>query len=127
MALLYYHLTIISSFVLWGCQILYNINKLIKQYEYQERKELVNMDIILKSILRPPNTISDRRYYNRYNYDYYYGFPFTIIVNSIIWYGIFTLLTNIIGKTKGLTTRNILFSMHYQRLMQGKGKVPNNI
>jgi hypothetical protein len=53
MALLYYHLTIISSFVLWGCQILYNINKLIKQYEYQERKELVNMDIILKSILRP--------------------------------------------------------------------------
>jgi hypothetical protein len=38
-----------------------------------------------------------------------------------------TLLTNIIGKTKGLTTRNILFSMHYQRLMQGKGKVPNNI
>ncbi|MFL6361567.1 MAG: hypothetical protein ACJ72V_19815 [Nitrososphaeraceae archaeon] len=32
--------------------IFYNANKLIKQYEYQERKELVNMDIILKSILR---------------------------------------------------------------------------
>jgi hypothetical protein len=30
----------------------YNINKPIKQYGYQERNELVDMDIILKSILR---------------------------------------------------------------------------
>jgi hypothetical protein len=36
-----------------------------------------------------------------------------------------TLLTNIIGKTKELTTKNILFNMHYQRLIRGKGKLVN--
>ena len=33
-----------------------------------------------------------------------------------------TLLTNIIGKAKDLTTKNILFNMHYQKLIQGEGK-----
>jgi hypothetical protein len=33
-----------------------------------------------------------------------------------------TLLTNIIGKTKELMTKSILFNMHYQKLSQGKGK-----
>jgi hypothetical protein len=36
-----------------------------------------------------------------------------------------TLLQNIIGKTEDLTTKNILFNMHYQRLIRGKGKVLN--
>ena len=36
-----------------------------------------------------------------------------------------TLLANTIGKTKDLTTKNILFNMRYQRLNPGKGKVLN--
>jgi hypothetical protein len=32
-----------------------------------------------------------------------------------------TLLTNTIGKTK-VTIKNISFNMHYQKLIQGKGK-----
>jgi hypothetical protein len=33
-----------------------------------------------------------------------------------------TLLTNTIGKTRDLTTKNILFNMHYQKLIQEKEK-----
>jgi hypothetical protein len=37
------------------------------------------------------------------------------------------LLTNSIGKTKDLTTRNTLFNIHYQKLIRGKGKAIENI
>ena len=33
------------------------------------------------------------------------------------------LLTKSIGKTKDLTTKNILFNMHYQKLIREKGRV----
>jgi hypothetical protein len=36
-----------------------------------------------------------------------------------------TLLVNIIGRTKDLTTKSILFNMHYQRLILGKGTLVN--
>ena len=36
-----------------------------------------------------------------------------------------TLLTNTIGKTRDLTTKNILFNMHYQKLIRGRGKLVN--
>jgi hypothetical protein len=37
--------------------------------------------------------------------------------------GYLTSLTNIIGKIKELTTKSILFNMHYQKLMRGKEKL----
>jgi hypothetical protein len=36
-----------------------------------------------------------------------------------------TSLTNIIGKTKALTIKNILFNMHYRKLIREKGKLSN--
>jgi len=36
-----------------------------------------------------------------------------------------TLLTNIIGKTRDLMIKNILFNMHYQKLIRGRGKLVN--
>jgi hypothetical protein len=37
-----------------------------------------------------------------------------------------TLLTSTIGKTKDLTTKNILFNMHSQKLIPRKGKLINS-
>jgi hypothetical protein len=34
-------------------------------------------------------------------------------------------LANIIGKTKVLPIKNILFNMHYRKLIRGKGKLSN--
>jgi ABC-type uncharacterized transport system permease subunit len=42
---------------------------------------------------------------------YYYGFLFTIIVNSIMWYVISYLVANIITNPKEPMTKNILFNM----------------
>jgi hypothetical protein len=83
------------------------------------------MDIILKSILRRQIPFLIGGTITGTIMTYYYGFLFTIVVNSAIWYGISYLLTSIIGKTKDLTTKNILFNMHSQRLIPRKGKLIN--
>ena len=44
---------------------------------------------------------------------YYYGFLFTIIVNSVIWYAISYLGSKYYYKSKGINDQNILFYMFY--------------
>ena len=39
---------------------------------------------------------------------YYYGFPFTIIVNSAIWYGISSIVNKYYWKNKGLDDQKYL-------------------
>ena len=54
------------------------------------------------------NTFSDMRYYDWKHYGilsimaYYYGFLFTIIVNSIMWYVISYLVSKYYYKSKGI-------------------------
>jgi len=46
---------------------------------------------------------------------YYYGFLFTIIVNSAIWYVISYLVSKYYYKYKEINDRNILFNTVYLR------------
>jgi hypothetical protein len=66
------------------------------------RKELVNMDIILKSILRRQIPFLIGGTITGTIMTYYYGFPFTIVVNSIIWYGVSYIVNKYYWKNKGL-------------------------
>jgi hypothetical protein len=54
---------------------------------------------------------------------YYYGFLFTIIVNSAIGMVYLTSLTDSIGKTKDLTTKSTFFNMQCQKSNREKGKL----
>jgi len=91
----------------------------------RKRKELLNMDIILKSILRRQIPFLIGGTITGTIMTYYYGFPFTIVVNSAIWYGISLIVNKYYWKNKDLLTKNILFNLHYQKLVQVKGKVLN--
>jgi hypothetical protein len=51
-------------------------------------------------------------------YDMTWLFPFTIVVNSIIWYGISYIINKYYWK-------NILFNMRYQKLIRGRGTLVN--
>ena len=85
------------------------------------------MDIILKSILRRQIPFLIGGTITGTIMTYYYGFPFTIVVNSAIWYGISYIVNKYYWKNKGVDDQKILFDMHYQKLIRGKGKAPNNI
>jgi len=100
----------------------YNINKLIKQYEYQERKELANMDIILKSILRRQIPFLIGGTITGTIMTYYYGFPFTIVVNSAIWYGISYIVNKFYWKNKGVNDQKYLLQYALSKINSRKRK-----
>jgi hypothetical protein len=102
--------------------IFYNINKLIKQYEYQERKELVNMDIILKSIIRRQIPFLIGGTITGTIMTYYYGFPFTIVVNSAIWYGISYVINKYYWKNKGVDDQKYLIQYALSKINSRKRK-----
>src|ERR671933_387943 len=90
-----------------------------------KRKELVDMDVILKSILRRQIPFLIGGTITGTIMTYYYGFLFTIVVNSIISYGISYIVSKYYWKNKGLSDQSILFNMRYQRLILGKGTLVN--
>jgi ABC-type transport system involved in Fe-S cluster assembly fused permease/ATPase subunit len=51
---------------------------------------------------------------------YYYGFLFSIIVNSAIWMFISFIVNKYYYKSTGFKMRNILCNMHYQSLILGQ-------
>jgi hypothetical protein len=101
----------------------YNINKPIKQCQYQEREEeLVNMDIILKSILRRQIPFLRGGTITGTIMTYYYGFPFTIVVNSAIWYGISYIVNKYYWKNKGLDDQKYLIQYALSKINSRKRK-----
>jgi p-aminobenzoyl-glutamate transporter AbgT len=80
------------------------------------------MDIILKSILRRQIPFLIGGTITGIIMTYYYGFLFTIVVNSIIWYGMSYVVNKYYWKNKGVDDQKYLFNMRYQKLSQEKGK-----
>jgi len=66
----------------------------------RERIERFNMDLILKSILRRQIPFLIGGTITGTIMTYYYGFPFTIVVNSAIWYGISYVINKYYWKNK---------------------------
>ena len=79
-------------------------------------KELVNMDIILKSILRRQIPFLIGGTITGTIMTYYYGFPFTIVVNSAIWYGISYVINKYYRKNKGLDDQKYLIQDAMSRI-----------
>jgi hypothetical protein len=76
-----------------------------KQFEYTIWKVLKT--VLKRQILFLPNLW----YYYRFDYDYYYGFLFTIIVNSAIWMFISFIVNKYYWKSTGFKDEKYL--MHY--------------
>ena len=54
---------------------------------------------------------------------YYYGFPFTIIVNSAIWYGISYIVNKFYWKNKGLNDQKYLLQYAMSKFNSRKRKI----
>jgi p-aminobenzoyl-glutamate transporter AbgT len=91
-----------------------NINK--------EKNELVNMDIILKSILRRQIPFLIGGTITGAIMTYYYGFPFTIVVNSVIWYGISYIVSKYYWKNKGIADQKYLIQYALSKINSRKSK-----
>ena len=86
------------------------------------KKELVNMDIILKSILRRQIPFLIGGTITGTIMTYYYGFPFTIVVNSAIWYGISYVVNKFYWKSKGLNDQKYLIQYALSKINFRKRK-----
>jgi hypothetical protein len=53
---------------------------------------------------------------------YYYGFPFTIIVNSAIWYGISYIINKYYWKSTGLADQKYLLQYAMSKINSRKKK-----
>lgn len=93
----------------------------------KREKELVNMDIILKSILRRQIPFLTSGTITGIIMTYYYGFPFTIVVNSAIWYGISYVINKYYLKNKGLDDQKYLIQYALSKINRGKWKKLVNI
>ena len=73
------------------------------------------MDVVLKSILKRQLPYLLGGTITGIIMTYYYGFLFTIVVNSIIWYIISYLVNRYYYKSKDLKIINTLFNTLYLR------------
>ena len=91
-------------------------------YTKRWRKELVNMDIILKSISRRQIPFLIGGTITGTIMTYYYGFPFTIVVNSIIWYGILYIVNKYYWQNKGVGDQKYLIQYALSKINSRKRK-----
>ena len=80
------------------------------------------MDIILKSILRRQAPFLIGGTITGTIMTYYYGFPFTIVVNSAIWYGISYVVNKFYWKNKGLDDQKYLIQYALSKINTRKRK-----
>jgi ABC-type transport system involved in Fe-S cluster assembly fused permease/ATPase subunit len=85
-----------------------NTNKPSKLLRYVQK---VNVDKILKSILKRQIPFLIGETITGTIMTYYYGFLFAIIVNSAIWYGISYVVNKYYWKSAGLNDQKYL--LHY--------------
>ncbi|HJT48643.1 MAG TPA: hypothetical protein VJ729_10725 [Nitrososphaeraceae archaeon] len=80
------------------------------------------MDVILKSILRRQIPFLIGGTITGTIMTYYYGFPFTIVVNSAIWYGISYIVSKYYRKNKGAEDQKYLIQYALSKINLRKGK-----
>ena len=90
-----------------------------------KRKELVDMDVILKSILRRQIPFLIGGTVTGTIMTYYYGFLFTIVVNSVIWYGISYIVNKYYWKNTGLNDQKYLIQYALSKINSRKRKKAN--
>ena len=83
------------------------------------------MDIILKSILRRQLPFLIGGTITGTIMTYYYGFPFTIVVNSATWYGISYFVNKYYWKNKGLNDQKYLIQYALSKINSRKRKKIN--
>ena len=83
------------------------------------------MDTILKSILRRQIPFLIGGTITGTIMTYYYGFLFTIVVNSAIWYGISYLVNKYYWKNKGLNDQKYLIQYALSKINSKKRKLIN--
>ena len=88
-----------------------------------KREELINMDRILKSILRRQIPFLIGGTITGTVMTYYYGFPFTIVVNSAIWYGISYIVNRYYWKNKGLNDQKYLIQYALSKINSRKRNI----
>src|SRR5919205_4078831 len=84
--------------------------------------ERSNMDVILKSILRRQIPFLIGGTITGTVMTYYYGFLFTIVVNSAIWYGISYVISKYYWKNKGLNDQKYLIQYALSKINSSKRK-----
>jgi p-aminobenzoyl-glutamate transporter AbgT len=87
-----------------------------------KRKDVVNMDIILKSILRRQMPFLIGGVITGTIMTYYYGFLFAIVVNSTIWYGISYIVSKYYWKKKGIDDQKYLIQYALSKINSRKRK-----
>jgi p-aminobenzoyl-glutamate transporter AbgT len=88
----------------------------------ERREELVNMDIILKSILRRQIPFLIGGTITGTIMTYYYGFPFTIVVNSAVWWVISYIVSKYYWKSTGLKDQKYLLQYALSKINSRKRK-----
>src|SRR5256885_15768927 len=96
-----------------------NTNKPSNLLRYVQK---VNVDKILKSILKRQIPFLIGGTITGTIMTYYYGFPFTIIVNSAIWYGISYIVNKFYWKNKGLNDQKYLLQYAMSKFNSRKRK-----
>ena len=81
------------------------------------------VDKILKSILKRQRPFPIGGTITGTIMTYYYGFLFTIIVNSAIWYGISYIINKFYWKNKGLDDQKYLFQYAVSKIKSRKRKI----
>ncbi|HJT47118.1 MAG TPA: hypothetical protein VJ729_02960 [Nitrososphaeraceae archaeon] len=80
------------------------------------------MDVILKSILRRQIPFLIGGTITGTIMTYYYGFLFTIVVNSAIWYGISYVVSKYYWKNKGVEDQKYLIQYALSKIKSRKRK-----
>ena len=80
------------------------------------------MDVILKSILRRQIPFLIGGTITGTVMTYYYGFLFTIVVNSVIWYGISYAVSKYYFKNKGVEDQKYLIQYALSKINSRRGK-----
>jgi ABC-type transport system involved in Fe-S cluster assembly fused permease/ATPase subunit len=99
--------------------LLYNVNK---RSNLHRRTSRSNLDKILKSILRRQIPFLIGGTITGIIMTYYYGFPFTIIVNSAIWYGISFVVNKYYWKSTGFNDQKYLIQYARSKINSRKKK-----
>ena len=80
------------------------------------------MDVILKSILRRQIPFLIGGTITGTVMTYYYGFLFTIVVNSVVWYGISYVVSKYYLKNKGVEDQKYLIQYALSKIKSRKRK-----
>jgi hypothetical protein len=90
-----------------------------------KRKDIVKMDIILKSILRRQMPFLIGGAITGTIVTYYYGFLLALVVNSAIWYGISYIVSKYYWKEKGIDDQKYLIQYALSKINSRKRKKAN--